>query len=365
MISLTDRNRLITSGPKLVAVPPAAPSPRPPCAYTYELGSNQIVVADAVMVTLYALLRRLARSDLAVLVTGETGSGKENAAAALHHWSPRASGPWVSLNCAALPDTLAESELFGYERGAFTEARGAKPGLLERAHGGTLFLDEVGDLSLPVQAKLLRAIETKRITRLGDVRDREVDVRIVAATNIDLDAAVRAQRFRQDLLFRLGGARVAIPALRERREEIPLLARRFVEIECAQAGRPHLEISRGALEQLSASDFPGNVRELKNAIAYAVAVAEGPAIEPGDLPSTMGYMSTPTRLAGPRLFRPLAQELRDLECRRIVEALEEFDGVQTRAAAALGMPLRTFTLRMRQYGLTGGRRRERPFEAIA
>ena len=327
----------------------------------HTIASNRVMLADTSMINLYDLVRRLARSDLSVLVTGETGSGKENAAAALHQWSPRCNGPWVSLNCAALPDSLAESELFGYERGAFSDARVAKPGLLERAHQGTLFLDEVGDLSLAVQAKLLRAVEVKKISRLGDVREREIDVRIVAATNIDLAAAVAAQRFRQDLMFRLSAATIVVPPLRDRRKEIPLLARMFVE-QCAhRLGRAGLQLSEVTVSRLMQHDFPGNVRELKNAIDYAVAVSEGTFVEPHDLPRAFraDAITTPIPLTGPRRFRPIIEELRELERQRIVEALDACDGVQTHAAAALAMPLRTFTFRMRQYGIEPSRERHR------
>jgi len=326
----------------------------------HQLGNTRVVVADAAMVKLYDLIRRLARSDLTVLVTGETGAGKENAAVAVHTWSPRTEGPFVSLNCAALPESLAESELFGYERGAFTEAKAPKPGLMERAHGGTLFLDEVGDLSLGLQAKLLRALELKRITRLGDVREREVDVRIVAATNIDLDAAVAQGKFRQDLLFRISAATVAIPPLRHRRQEIPLLARMFVQLESQRLCRLGLELSESTLAELAHYDFPGNVRELKNAIDYAVATTEGPTIQPWDLPArVMGRKTDEIPvIRAERKFRPINDELRELERRRIIEALEAHDGVQTHAAAAIGMPLRTFTFRMRQYGIEGREHRK-------
>ncbi|WP_437931560.1 sigma 54-interacting transcriptional regulator [Sorangium sp. So ce291] len=331
-------------------------------AVQHVIGERTIVVADAAMIRLFELIRRLAASDLPVLVLGETGAGKENAATAVHHWSARAQKPLITLNCAALPETLVESELFGYEKGAFSEARASKPGLLERAHGGTVFLDEIGELPLGVQAKLLRALEAKRITRLGDVRDREVDIRIVAATNRDLEAEVLAGRFRQDLLFRLSAAVVELPPLRHRRRELPILARLFLAEACARTGRPALDLSEAALAALFAHPFPGNVRELKNAMEYAAATTDGPMIEPWSLPERIVGLDVPPRPAAdtsappasePARFKPIAEELREVECTRMRQALDAADGVQKRAAALLGMPVRTFTFKLKQYGISG------------
>ncbi|WP_104987322.1 sigma 54-interacting transcriptional regulator [Sorangium cellulosum] len=330
-------------------------------AVQHVIGERTVVVADSAMIRLFELIRRLAASDLPVLVLGETGAGKENAAAAVHHWSARAQKPLITLNCAALPETLVESELFGYEKGAFSEARASKPGLLERAHGGTVFLDEVGELPLGAQAKLLRALEVKRITRLGDVRDREVDIRIVAATNRDLEAEVRAGRFREDLLFRLSAAVVELPPLRHRRRELPILARLFLADACARAGRSALELSEAALAALFAHPFPGNVRELKNAMEYAAATAEGAVIEPWGLPERIAGIDLAPRpaadpsappAAAPSRFKPIAEELREIERTRMCQALDAADGVQKRAAALLGMPVRTFTFKLKQYGIS-------------
>ncbi|WP_437834244.1 sigma 54-interacting transcriptional regulator [Sorangium sp. So ce1153] len=330
-------------------------------AVRHVIGGRAIVVADAAMIRLFELIRRLAASDLPVLVLGETGAGKENAAAAVHHWSARAPKPLVTLNCAALPETLVESELFGYERGAFSEARAPKAGLLERAHGGTVFLDEVGELPLGVQAKLLRALEAKRITRLGDVRERDVDIRIVAATNRNLEAEVGAGRFRQDLLFRLSVGVVELPPLRHRRRELPILARLFLAEASARTGQPALDLSEATLAALFAHPFPGNVRELKNAMEYAAATADGPVIEPWNLPERIAGVDVRSRpapdasappAAAPSRFRPVAEELRDLECTRMRQALDAADGIQTRAAALLGMPIRTFTSKLKQYGIS-------------
>ncbi|HVQ26774.1 MAG TPA: sigma-54 factor interaction domain-containing protein, partial [Planctomycetota bacterium] len=213
-----------------------------PNLYRLSLGERSMLIADSAMVQLFELLRRLAASPLPVLIHGETGVGKENAAWAVHHWSPRAAQPFVALNCAALPESLVESELFGYERGAFSGADKPRAGLFERASGGTVFLDEVAELSLPIQAKLLRALDQKRIVRLGDSREREVDLRVVAATHRVLSEEVKAGRFREDLFFRLSAAVVQLPPLRDRPRELPLLAGAFLAEACARAGRPPLRL---------------------------------------------------------------------------------------------------------------------------
>lgn len=328
------------------------------------LGERPVVVADPSMLRTYALLRRLASSGLPVLLQGETGTGKEHAAWAVHHWSPRVNRPFLVLNCAALPESLAESELFGFERGAFSSADRPRAGLLESASGGTLFLDEVAELSLPVQAKLLRALESKRVIRLGDSRERPVDLRVVAATHRGLADEVKAGRFREDLFFRLAAAVVPLPPLRDRPCELPLLAHTFLEAACARNGRPVPRLSASVLAMLSAHTWPGNVRELKNAMEYAAAVASGPVLEPSALPDSLQGPESPANLPGPEdlpepavslappaplPFRSLMEEVRDLECRRILEALSATGGVQSRAAQLIGMPLRTFAFKLRQY----------------
>jgi DNA-binding NtrC family response regulator len=297
---------------------------------------------------LYRVVERLARTALPVLVLGESGAGKENVAAAVHAWSPRAAAPLVALNCAALQESLVESELFGYERGAFSGAVGAKLGLLERADGGTLFLDEVNELSAAAQAKLLRVLEEGLVNRLGGVRERRVDLRVVAATNRALAEEVAAGRFRRDLFFRLSGATVLVPPLRSRPLEIAALARHFAAAAGAAA------IDEAALARLLEHPWPGNVRELRHAIEYAAALAEGDVITPWHLPDTVralrgGPRATPPSF--PALFRPIAEELRDLERRRMLEALRATGGVQRRAAELIGMPVRTFTCKLTQYGL--------------
>ena len=326
-------------------------------------GERTIVLADSAMLRIFDLVRRLAPTDLPVLILGETGTGKENIALALHHQSPRAQRPLVTINCAAIPDNLAESELFGHEAGAFSDAKTAKPGLLERAHGGTLFLDEIGELPERVQAKLLRFLESKRLQRLGDVREREVDARVVAATHRDLESDVRERRFREDLLFRLRVASMTLPPLRQRPREIPILARHFVAEARARAGRPPARLSDGALAHLLGHAFRGNVRELKLAMEYAAQLSVGDTIELSDLPESI----RPEASAEPRPNdgvgaprsgaasspRPVSlhEELRALERARVEEALAMCGGVQVRAAEILGMPIRTLAYKVRQYEL--------------
>jgi two-component system, NtrC family, response regulator AtoC len=353
---------------------PGRPAAAADSATLLTLGERTVVVADPAMVQLYALVKRLAASDLPVLISGETGVGKENAAFAVHHGSRRASGPFVTVNCAALPESLVESELFGHDKGAFTGAGAAKAGILESAHGGTVFLDEVGELPLAVQARFLRALEARRITRVGEVRERPIDIRVVAATHRDLEAEVRAGCFRQDLYFRLGAATVLLPPLRERPREVPLLTRIFLERACRALGRREMVLAADTLAALARYDWPGNVRELRNLMDYAAAAVADDVLEPHHLPervrgsspgalaepSARGEGSAPAPVRGGS-FRPLAEEIRALERQRMEEALQAAEGVQTRAAALIGMPIRTFSFKMKQLGLTArGTRRGTP-----
>jgi two-component system response regulator AtoC len=331
----------------------AAPVTEAP-ARSIDLGDRTVLVADPAMVHTYTQLERLAPSDLSVLITGETGSGKELAAAALRFWSRRSDKPLVTINCAALPDTLAESELFGYERGAFSGASVAKPGLLESAPGGTIFLDEIGDLSLLIQAKLLRVLEARRVTRLGSVTERAIDVRLVAATHRDLAAEVKAGRFREDLFYRLSVAVVRLPPLRARPRELPLLARRFLTEAARGLGKPPLTLTPAALERLRAHPFPGNVRELKNLMDYLAATVAGPSIGVEHLdprlapPEPAAEAPSPAPEGG---IRPLAEANREFERQSIVAALAAAGGNKTRAAKLLGVPLRTLMDKIKRHGL--------------
>ncbi|TMQ04655.1 MAG: FHA domain-containing protein, partial [Deltaproteobacteria bacterium] len=326
------------------------------CFEQLQLAGSTALVVDAAMIQIYDLVRRLAASDLSVLISGETGVGKENVAHALHQWSPRASRPFVAINCASLPEALVESELFGHERGAFTNAVSTKVGHLEAADGGTVFFDEIGELPLAAQAKLLRALESRRILRIGGRKELAVDVRVVAATNRKLEVEVKEGRFREDLFFRLGAAKVVIPPLRERPRELALLARYFVERACTAADRAVPELSPATLVALAHHRWSGNVRELKNEMEYVAATATDLVVEPWHLseriaataPCVTVVPRTQRPMEGELRFRPINDELRDLERRRMREALAAAGGVQKKAAELIGMPLRTFTMKYKQ-----------------
>ena len=328
------------------------------------VGAHQAIVADPTVVQLFALIERLAPVGLPVLITGETGCGKELLATAIHTLSQRGARPLISLSCASLHDALMESELFGHEKGAFPAAVAAKAGLIESASGSTLFLDEVGELAPGIQAKLLRVLESNRVTRVGDVREREVDVRFVAATNRDLEADVTAGRFRRDLFFRLSAATLHLPPLRERPLELPLLAAAFLEEACRINGREVMRISEGAMTVLLAHPWPGNIRELKNLMEYVAAAIPVEVLLADHVSKRLGRLRPlqppAIDLATPeesQRFRPIADELRELEITRIRQALEVTNGNQTRAAGLLAMPVRTFFEKAKQYGLTPKKKR--------
>jgi transcriptional regulator with PAS, ATPase and Fis domain len=290
-------------------------------------------------------VRRIAPSDMPVLVCGETGSGKELVARAVHEQSRRARGPFVAVNCGALPDTLLESELFGFARGAFTGAVQARQGLFEQADGGTLFLDEIGDTSPGMQAKLLRVLEARAVRPLGAEGERPIDVRIVSATHRDLDAGVRDGRFRQDLLFRLNAATLAVPPLRRRRVDIPFLAQHFAE-ELGDAHARRIVLGEDFLEALGRHGFPGNVRELRNAVERAIALA-GTSDEIGAAHLAFGG-EFPATAAAPGTLR---ERVEQLEGELIRAALRRHAGNRTHVAAALGLSRPGLRQKMRRLGL--------------
>jgi two-component system, NtrC family, response regulator PilR len=298
---------------------------------------------------LRALVEKVAATPSSVLVTGESGTGKEVVARALHHSSPRADGPFVVVNCGALPEALMESELFGHERGAFTGAIAAKPGLFRAANGGTLFLDEIGELPLPLQVKLLRTLQEKTVRPVGGQKELPVDVRLLAATNKNLEEEVQTGRFRQDLFYRLNVIRVHTPSLRERREDIPLLVAHFLEKQAALTGRRRA-LSPAAMKDLLARDFPGNVRELENLIERGATLASGEVIEPEDIADDGSELEReqPTLTDLPAGF-DLDAHLGHEEERLLRLALEQAGGVRTRAAELLGMSFRQFRYRLAKY----------------
>jgi two-component system response regulator AtoC len=303
------------------------------------------IVLDPVMQRVYKLVAKIGESSMTVLILGETGTGKELVAEAIHRASARRDGPLVKLNCAALPETLLESELFGHERGAFTGADRRKQGFFEAADGGTLFLDEVGEMPPSLQAKLLRVLEGKVITRVGGTSETPVDVRVVCATHRDLQADVRTGRFRQDLLFRIGGFTVAVPPLRDRRAEIIPLAEHFARVAAAEQRRSPPAISPEAREALLAYRWPGNVRELENAIERALVLCED-TITLADLPDRLREVSARASGGAPAAVSDIHGQLEDLERSAIAAALEAHGDNQTRAARALGL-----IYKMEKYGL--------------
>jgi DNA-binding NtrC family response regulator len=287
--------------------------------------------------------RRIALADKPVLLEGETGTGKGVLAAWLHANGPRVGEAFVDLNCAGLSPEFLESELFGHERGAFTSAVSAKPGLFEMADRGTVFLDEIGDMDLQVQAKLLKVVEEQRFRRLGDVRDRQVDVRLVAATHVDLKARVASRAFRSDLYFRVSTLPLRVPPLRERREDIPLLAERLLERIGREVGRPRLELEPDALAALQERDWPGNVRELRNVLERAALLSDQGRL-------TRRHLRFESTGAG-ALAEGLSGTLAQIERRAIEQALAAQGGHAGRAAQQLGLPRSTFYARLKAHGL--------------
>jgi two-component system response regulator HydG len=309
-----------------------------------RLGADPIVGDSAVMQAAVELARRVAPSRSTVLVTGETGTGKELVAGLIHAGSARASRPFVKVNCAALPETLLESELFGHERGAFTGADRMRTGRFEQADGGTLFLDEVGDMTVPTQVKLLRVLQDGEFHRVGGTRALRCDVRIVAATNHDLEGRVREGRFREDLYFRLNVIRIHLPPLRERGDDAVALARHFLERFARELGRPRLAFSPDALERIREHAWPGNVRELRNAVERAALLTEGDELRVDALglaPPAQG-----AELAGAGLA------LEELERAAVLEALRRARFVQKDAAALLHVSRRKLNYMIRRMGIT-------------
>jgi two-component system response regulator PilR (NtrC family) len=307
------------------------------------------------MQTIFGLIERVARTTSTVLIEGESGTGKELIARAIHFSSPRAGERFLSINCGAMPEALLESELFGHERGAFTGAVRDKHGLFQEAHRGTLFLDEIGEMSLPMQVKLLRALQDKTVRRVGGTVEEAVDVRIITATNQELRDKIARGEFREDLYYRINVIPVGLPPLRERREDIALLVGHFLHKNCATLGLKPKKLSAEALSLLEGYEWPGNVRELENLIERAVALSASDVITAVDLPDYLasGSRTTAASAALPEEGLDLEAFLDRIRTDLMHQALARTGGVQTQAAELLGMTFRSFRYYARKAGLTG------------
>jgi DNA-binding NtrC family response regulator len=316
---------------------------------------SHIIGKNPLMTEVLELITKIAPTEANVLICGESGTGKELIAHAVHFNSPRSKAAFVPIDCAALPETLVESELFGYERGAFTGAIVGKRGLLETADAGTLFLDEIGDLTLNIQAKLLRVLQERQFRRLGGGDLLEVDVRLIAATNRNLEELVAGGRFREDLFYRLNVVRISLPPLRERGSDIPLLANHFLQDLCNRWGKSVNGISSAAMMVLQNYHWPGNVRELRNAIEHALSLAESNQVMPADLPThILAAVESPTGLFSQASFHQARQAaVRTFERQYLEQALRAADGRISQAAARAGIPRTTFHRLLRKHGLRG------------
>jgi DNA-binding NtrC family response regulator len=322
-------------------------------------GAPRIIGEDPTLRQVSQQLHRAAATDATVLLEGESGTGKELFARTLHALSPRNDGPFVAINCAAIPDTLLETELFGYEKGAFTGAAARKPGRFELAHRGTLFLDEIGDLPLALQAKILRALEEKQFERVGGTQSLHVDVRVVAATNRNLKQRVAERQFREDLFFRLSVFPIQIPPLRERAQDVVTLARHFVDKFCRDLNKTALTLAPGAIDELRAYQWPGNVRELQNCIERAVILTEGDAIHARHLSLSFRQPPQAAPAASPweqiDLSGSLPDALRriteEVERRKIAQALQDANGNKAHVADALHIPYKMLLQKLKAYGI--------------
>jgi len=307
-----------------------------------------IIGESGQMLEVISLVQRVAPSEATVLIRGESGTGKELIAKAIHYASPRAARPLVRINCAALPENLLESELFGHERGAFTGAVAARKGRFELADGGTLFLDEIGDLPLHLQAKLLRVLQEREFERVGSSQTLKVNVRVLSATNRDLDAMIRSGRFREELYYRLNVVTLLLPPLRERRQDLPALMEHFLKHFAAKNGKTIRGFSQAARQALLRYDYPGNVRELENLIERAVVLTRDDVVGRGDLPLTLEESEERTEQE-----TQLTAAVEGLERRMIKDALARADAIQTRAAEFLGITERALRYKLKKYGLSG------------
>jgi len=322
-------------------------------------GAPRIIGEDGKLRQVSQQLHRAAATDATVLLEGESGTGKELFARALHALSPRAEGPFVAINCAAIPETLLETELFGHEKGAFTGAVQRKPGRFEIAHRGTLFLDEIGDLPLPLQAKILRVLEEKQFERVGGTQSLHVDVRIVAATNRHLKQRVAERQFREDLYFRLSVFPITIPPLRERGDDVLILARHFVDKFCRDMNKSVLAIAPASIDELRTYSWPGNVRELQNCIERAVILTEGDAIHPRHLNLTFRQTAAAASTVSPwdqidlsgTLADVVSRVTTEVERRKLGQALQDAGGNKAFAADALHIGYKVLLQKLKAHGL--------------
>ena len=305
-----------------------------------------LIAQSPAMHTVLDLVERVAPTDATLLIQGESGTGKEVIAKAVHHASARAARPFVAVNCGAVPETLLESELFGYMRGAFTGAAVSKLGLFEEADGGTLFLDEIAEMPAALQVKLLRALQSGEVRRLGATQSTTIDVRVIAATHGDLSALLAQGSFREDLFYRLNVIQVVLPPLRDRREDIPALAEHFLARSGGKLGR-ELRLAPETVERLLRYAWPGNVRELENAIERAAILARGDIVEPTDLPP---HVSAGLQL-GPSPQLPRQTTLAEAERVHILQTLERFGRNHSSAAEALGIGRTTLWRKLKEYGI--------------
>lgn len=308
-------------------------------------GFGGLIGVSMKMERVYKMIEKVSQHEYPVLILGESGTGKELVARSIHYSGPRKDRPFAPVDCSAIVPTLIESELFGYVKGAFTGAMQSKQGLFEAAQGGTLFLDEIGDMPADLQAKLLRALQEREIKPVGSTERRQINVRIIAATNRDLESAIRAGTFRQDLYFRLNVVQFKLPALRDRKSDIPLLVTAFLE-KFSESQGPVRAISEDAMRRLIAYDWPGNVRELENAIERAVALGSGPIVSVADLPSNLQYPTT-ERVPEKDEILPLEE----LERRAILRTLRETGGDKLSAARMLGIGKTTLYRKLKQYNM--------------
>ena len=314
-----------------------------------KFGLENLIGQSPAMLQMFDIIRQVAPTRASVLITGDTGTGKELVAHALHNLSPRKAGPFVAVHAAALPTTLLESELFGHEKGAFTGAVERRAGRFEMADGGTIFLDEVGELEPAMQVKLLRVLEERRFERVGGNKTIEVDVRLVAATNRDLKKMVAEGKFRDDLFYRLSVVTVNLPPLRERRDDVPLLVTAFNRQYSEENNTPVRDITQEAVNVLMAYDWPGNVRELRNAVEQMVVLARGDRLTVRDIPSTIRSGADLTKIS---VVRPgVTMTVEEAERQLIIQSLKDTKGNRTKAAEKIGMSRRTLHRKLKEYHL--------------